>query len=448
MEQNTAQPNRHLSVADAVAMIVGVVVGAGIFRTPSLVAANAGSEWAVLLFWAAGGGISLVGALCYAELASAYPHAGGDYHYLRRAFGGGLSFLFAWARVAVIQTGAIAMQAFLIGDYASQVFPLGEYSAAWYAAVVVVALTGANVVGLRAGPWMQNLLSGLILFGLAGICFVGLLWQPAPPEAPSAGTVRPEFTAGMAMIFVLLTYGGWNEAAYLSAEIRGQRAAIARALFWSIGIITAVYLLTNLAFLRVLGVGAMSGSEAVAADAMRRIAGEEGARAVSLLIVVAALSTINATIFTGARTNVAFGQDFPTLRALGTWHTRASTPANALWAQGAVTLVLIFLGAFTRDGFATMVEYTAPVFWFFLLMAGVSLFVLRRRDPHTPRPFSVPGYPFTPVLFCLVCFYMLRASIAYTGVGALVGVLVLLLGIPLYLAARTTAPVRRRAAGS
>jgi amino acid transporter len=183
----------------------------------------------------------------------------------------------------------------------------------------------------------------------------------------------------------------------------------------------------------------VAASSVVAADVMRLWMGEPGAVLISLVVVVGALSTINATIFTGSRTSYALGRDFPLFGALGQWNGR-DCPANALVVQGVVALALVFLGALTRTGFATMVDYTAPVFWTFFLLTGVSLFCLRRRDPHRERPFRVPLYPVTPLLFCAVCVYMLYSSLAYTGVGALVGVGVLVLGLPLFLLARVTAP--------
>ena len=439
MEDRSGGPRPTLAVRDGVAIIVGVVIGAGIFRTPSLVASNVGSEAAFLGVWIAGGLISLIGALCYAELASTYPRTGGDYHYLTRAFGASAGFLFAWARLTVIQTGSIAVQAFLIGDYASTLLPLGEYSASLYAGLVVAILTALNISGIRQGKWTQNALSGLVLLGLMFVVMAGLRPAGAPPveEAQAAG---PQAAVGLAMVFVLLTYGGWNEAAYLAAEVRGGRRAIARVLLWGTFLVTAIYVLANLAFLRGLGLSGMAGSEVVAADLMRRVAGEQGAALISILIVVAAFGTINATILTGARTTYAWGKDYPLFRFLGHWKDGAETPANALLVQGSIALLLIGLGTATRQGFSTMVEYTAPVFWLFFLMVGLSLLTLRRREPEVPRPFPVPLYPLTPILFCLVCAYMLRASLAYTGVGALAGVLVLLAGVPVLLLANARQP--------
>jgi len=430
--QKITDSSKTLSVIDAVAIIVGVVVSVGIFKTPSIVAANSGNEGTVLLLWLAGGVVSLVGALCYAELTATYPHTGGDYHYLYRAYGKAPAFLFAWARMTVIQTGSIAVFAFLIGDYASEVFTLGGYSSTFYAALTIIILTCINIAGIRQGMRMQKILITSIVLGLLFVVALGFAIV-SPPASLKQGSLPTGAGLGAAMIFVLFTYGGWNEAAYLSAEVRNPGRNMVRGLLYSIGIITAVYLITNFVFVKSLGLSAMSGSEVVAADLMRRILGEGGAKFISLLIVIAALSTMNGVIITGARTNYALGCDFTLFRFLGNWQERGGTPVNALLFQGAIALVLVVLGTATHSGFEMMVEYTTPVFWFFFLLAGISLFVLRRIDPDTVRPFRVPLYPFTPLLFCAFCIYMLYSSLAYTGKGALLGIGVLLSGIPLLL---------------
>jgi SAM-dependent methyltransferase len=313
-------PAKTLSAFDAIAIIVGIVIGAGIFKTPSLVAANSGSESAAVLLWFFGGVISLIGALCYAELTTSYPDTGGDYHFIRRAFGNYPAFLFAWARMTVIQTGSIAMLAFIIGDYASQVFRINNHSSSWYAALVIILFTAINVTGIRQGTSLQKVLTAAIVLGLLSVVFAGLsLDSPAEPSGDQGFSVP-----GKAMIFVLLTYGGWNEAAYISAELKHSERNMIRVLVFSIGIITLVYMAANLVFLKGLGLAATARSEAVAADFMRLVMGENGARFVSILIVVAALSTMNAVIITGARTNYALGRDFMLFR----FHSIAADPAR------------------------------------------------------------------------------------------------------------------------
>lgn len=416
---------------DAVVIMVGLVVGIGIFRTPSLVAANVESEFAFIAVWIAGGLVTLVGALCYAELSAAHPHAGGEYHFLSRAYGKPVAMLFGWARGSVIQTGAIAGVAFVLGDYAAQLVPLGPYGPSLYAAISIIVFTGINVIGTIQSKSLQIAMTAIEVGAIAAIILFGLFGSAEPP--PAAAVPAGGAAIGMAMIFVLLTYGGWNEAAYLTGELKDAPRNIAKVLLMGTAILVTLYVLANLALLSILGLEGLRTSDAVAADMMRRVAGPAGATIVSIAIVVAAISTLNATIFTGARVYYAMAHDVTLLPSVGEWNERGKTPANGLILQAIVALVLVGIGAITRDGFKAMVEYTAPVFWGFLLLVGIGLIVLRIREPDRVLPYKVPLYPLTPILFCLTCGYMLHASIAYTGVASLAGLAVLAAGTPLLL---------------
>ncbi len=421
-------PRPILSLRDAIGLIVGTIVGVGIFRTPSLVAEHAGSASVALLAWVAGGLVSLLGALCYAELASAYPNSGGDYHYLTRAFGWRLGFLFAWARLTVVQTGAIALLAFVLGDYAAEALGLGPWGSPFCAGLIVAVLTVTNIVGVRHGAATQNFLTTVEIGGILLVALAGLAAEPATAATLGRSAPASAGAFGLVMVFVLLTYGGWNEAAYLSGELRDPGRTMVRALVWSLALVTGLYVLINWTFLATLGVAGVAGSKAVAADVVHQTLGSGGARLTGALVVVAALTSINAAIFTGARSSYAVGRDVRALGFLGRWHPSTRTPVNALLTQGSVALALVALGGLTRRGFETMVEYTAPVFWLFLFLTGIALLVLRRRDPGRPRPFRVPFYPLTPLAFCATSGYLVYSSLAYTGLGALVGVGVLATG--------------------
>ncbi|MBE9017960.1 amino acid permease [Chroococcidiopsidales cyanobacterium LEGE 13417] len=427
-----------LSVVDASAIVVGMVIGAGIFETPTLVAQNAGSQSVILFAWLLGGVASLIGALCYAELTTAYPHPGGDYHYFMRAFGTNVAFLFAWARMTVIQTGSITLFAYAFGDYASQILPLGSYSSAIYAALCIAILTGLHIMGVQQGKWTQNLLTLSTVLGLALVIIAGMITVAGTTPVPNGTPTNNGGAFGLAMVFVLLTYGGWNEAAYISAEVRDARHNMVKTLLLSIALIAGLYMLVNFAYIHGLGIAGVANSKAVAADLMRRVFGESGARLISFIVAVTALSSINATIFTGARTNFALGQDFRSFSLLGQWSDRRHTPTNALLIQGAIALGLVLLGTITHEGekgFETMTAYTSPVFWCFFLLSGIALFVLRQREPNTPRTFQVPGYPITPLIFCVICAYLLYSSITYASsqaysIGAIVGISMMVVGVP------------------
>ena len=433
-------PQPTLGLREAVAVIVGVVIGAGIFKAPSIVAGLSGSAGAMFGLWLLGGLVSLVGALCYAELTTSCAHAGGDYHFLRRAYGRHVAFLFGWARFAVITTGSIALLGFVFGDYMQQVLPLpglaGAAGSTVYAFAVIVVLTLLNLRGIRAGALTQTWLTLLEVGGLLLIAGAATFFAGTPPPAPPATAASGPASYGMAMVFVLLTYGGWNEAAYISAEVRDGRRNMVRALTLSILLITVLYLLVTWACWKTLGMAGMAGSEALAADVMRATVGPAGEALISLLVAVSALTSINATMIVGARTGYAMGCDWPRLRVLGQWDGARGSPAPAMLAQGIAALLLVGLGAAFGSGFKSMVEFTAPVFWLFFLLAGLSLFVLRRREPNLPRPFKVPLFPLLPLVFCATCCWMLWSSLSYVysqqlgGLNAAwIGVAVLAAGV-------------------
>ncbi|MGE0775329.1 MAG: APC family permease, partial [Sphingomonadaceae bacterium] len=325
----------------------------------------------------------------------------------------------------VIQTGSLALLAYVFGDYMAVLVPIGPLSSTVYAAVAVIVVSMLNWAGVRSGATAQRWLTAIEVGGLALVIVAGLLIAPAGAVQPS---VTGESALGLMMVFVLLTYGGWSEAAYLSAEVKDGARRIAPMLVLGLTIVTLLYMLANLAFLSVLGLGGMAATDAVAADVMRLAFGDTGGALISLLIAIAAITSANATAITGGRTACALGRSYRGLSWLGQWDDARNTPANGLLAQCVIALLLVGAGALAQDGFRTAIEYTAPVFWGFLLLVGLSLFVLRRREPDRPRPFRVPFYPILPAVFCLTSAYLLYSSLAYTGWGALAGVAVLLGG--------------------
>jgi amino acid transporter len=443
----SAAPRQLLSAADGIFLTVGMIIGALIFKAPSTVAGATSGPVEFLFTWLLGGAVSLCGALVYAELAGRHPDTGGEYVFLAGGLGEGVAFLFAWSRMTVIQTGAIAAVAFVFGDYASEIFSLGAGGSATWAALAVAALTLLNVAGTLQSKALQKameaaLIASLVLFSIAALIIGG-----APVQAEATAS-RGGGSFGFAMIFVLLAYGGWNEAAYLAGEVRDARRNMTRILVTGVLAVTALYLLVNLAYLAVLGHGGIAASKAVAADVMRAIAGDKGAVLIALIVCVSVLTTINAAIFTGARTTYALGRDFPVFRRLGSWREAGSTPGNALLLQGAITLGLVGAGAATPDGFNAMVAYTSPVFWTFFLLTGLTLFrfrALEKREGKILEAFRIPFYPVIPLIFCAACACMLYSSIDYVrnpvfgpkfGDAVLAGLAVMAAGIPLYWFAR------------
>ena len=440
-KNSAVAPRQVLSVPDGIFLVAGMVIGIGIFKLPGLVAGNAASPTHFFLAWLIGGIACLCGALVYAELASRRPETGGEYVFLRHGMGEGVAFVFAWARMTVIQTGAIAAVAFVFGEYASQIVSLGAQSTAIWAAIGVAVLTALNLLGTLQSKTLQKVMEILLIVSLVGIAIGGIVSGGAPAK-PAAGGGGSTFS--LMMIFVFYTFGGWNEGAYLAGEVRDARRNMVKVLAGGIVLVTALYLLVNWGYYNVLGLSGMASSKALAVDTIKALVGEKTALVVALVVCVSALTTMNAAIFTGARTNWALGRDYPMFRFLGSWRETGSTPANALVIQLAIMLLLIWAGSTTRDGFEAMVAYGLPVFWAFLFLTGVTLFVFRRRGEGAPE-FMTPLYPVIPAAFLAMCAFMLWSSFDYVAnspygpkFGALVlaGIVVMAAGIPLYLLAR------------
>ena len=443
-----AVPAKILSSWHAAAVCIGMVIGAGIFITTPLAAANLPSGGMVLAVWLFGGAMSLAGALCFAEMAAAFPDAGGDYNFLRRAYGDGAGFLFAWSRFAVIHTGSMALLAFTFGDYLATVAPLGDYGPAAIAAATIVALAVVNLAGLRFGVGTQVWLLWLVIGGMAAVIAAGV-WLAATGRPPSAaataaGEAPLPFALGAALVFVFLAYGGWSDTATLSAEMRDARHGIKRALVLGMSLVTALYVLVNWAYLRGLSHLGLARSEAPAADLLLYAFGTPGQTLIVTIVALTSITSMNAILIAGARTTYAAARDTAGLARLRGWHVARGTPRAAIVATAALALALVGFGAYTRGGFATMVDYLSPVYWLFLTLSGIALFVLRRRYPDVPRPFRVPWYPWVPLAFIASSAYVLYSSLAYVRVGAVAGVAVLTAGVMLLAALRLGAKLGRR----
>jgi amino acid transporter len=451
-----------LTLWDAVSIIVGIVIGSTIFRSPPLIFGSVSGPWVGLAVWAVGGVLSLVGALCYAELATAYPCSGGDYVYLRRAYGPAVAFLFGWSQLTVVLTGSIGAMAFVFADYAAQLWKLSEGAAVLAAVLAVAGLSAVNALGIVFGKGMQNALTAAKLLGMSAIVVAGLGAEPHGPAAEPAPVGGGGL--GLALILVLYAYGGWNDAAFVAAELRGRRS-IARALLLGTAGITVIYLVVNAAYLRALGFEGVRQSPAVAAEVLGRLLGTFGERAMCLLVMICALGAINGMIFTGARVYATLGADYRRIGWLGRWDRNRGAPLGALAAQTAMSLALIAAvgteaGRWLLDellqsvgleplpwaeyqgGFNTLVAGTAPVFWGFFLLTGVALFLLRRIDPHVDRPFRTPLYPLVPLVFCASCAFMLYQAIRYAGTLSLLGAVPLALGLLPYAVVRRCGPGR------
>ncbi|GAB6166883.1 amino acid permease [Thermostilla marina] len=403
---------------------MGIIIGAGIFETsPAIAGLVPNLKWLVAV-WLAGGVFSLVGALCYAELATAIPCEGGDYVFLNRAYGRYVGFLFAWCELWIVRPASIGMMAFVFARYAQALAPIsfeaaelpGELASTLplliYAVAAVVVLTGINLLGVRQGKWTQNILTILKVSALAAIVVVGFF--AAGPRLPDAvSTKTPSLNLGLAMVFVLFTYGGWNEMAYVGAEVVNPRRNIVRSLILGTLAVTSLYLLVNLAFATGLGWDGFRQSQAVASDLLARVLGPAAGKVIAVVICIAALGSANGQIFTGARVYYAMGQDHAMFRALGRWNPNRDAPVASLLIQAAVTLALVIGFGWYNTGFENLLIFSSPVFWTFFFLTGFSVVVLRIRRPDLERPFRVPFGPVFPLLFCGGCAYMIYSCVMY-----------------------------------
>ncbi len=417
-------PRRQLSLFDSTCIIVGIIIGAGIYETAPTVAGCMGGSLGTLAIWLAGGLLALSGALCYAELASAYPDFGGDYLYLTRAWGRWAGYLFGWSQLVVVRPGDIALMAFIFARYAGQLYEFPG-SRLWYAILAVVVLTLVNILGVKQSKWTQNILTILKALGLMAVILAGFMASSTsqPPVAREAGFGG----IGLGLILVLFTYGGWNEMAYVAAEVKKPQRNIVRALVLGTVSVMTLYLLVNVAFLYALGYDRMAGSEAVAVETMATRFPELAGRAIAVIICISALGAVNGLVFTGARITYAMGRDHAIFRPFGQWHGSLNTPIRALLLQGVISLAIIVLAG----SFIDTIIYAAPVVWLFFLWTGLSVYRLRKKEPHIRRAYKVTGYPVTPAVFCGCCLFMLYNCITYawefkrTGLIVLAGVVIL-----------------------
>jgi len=429
-----AVPERKLSLLDCTSIIVGIIIGSGIYESTPLVAGSLYWEWQLPAIWILGGLFALVGSLCYAELATRMPVEGGDYAYLSAAFGRPVGFLFAWTQLWVIRPGSIGAMACVFAQYASQLQSLGPYSFLIYSCGSVVLLTLINGLGVRVGATTQNVLTAAKVLGLAAVIVVGFLTPAFEP--PGDYYIVPTFLShrswlekldsfSFAMIFVLFAYSGWNEMGCVAAEVREPRRNILRALLLGAALVTTIYVGINLACLRVLGLQGMMSSNAVAAATVTPLVGPWGARGISFLICISALGSVNGMIFTGARIYYAMGSRHRGLGLLAQWHAGFGTPVASLTVQMAITLALLVACGLTADVgaggavFGRLVMFMTPPFYLFLILSALAVIVLRRREKpgaHTgDGVFRMPLFPWPAIGVALASTFLLYKGALYVA---------------------------------
>ena len=421
-------PERRLSLVDCTSIIVGIIIGSGIYRSMPDVAGSLTAEWQLPAIWILGGLFALVGSLCYAELATRMPVEGGDYAYLGAAFGRPVGFLFAWTQLWVIRPGSIGALACVFAAYAAELKPLGSASFLIYGCGSVVLLTVINALGVKLGTTTQNILTGAKVIGLAAVIVAGIMTRPHVAESTTAAVSRSwggAFDAlSFAMIFVLFAYSGWNEMGCVAAEVREPRKNILRALLLGAAVVAVIYVGLNWACARVLGLAAMATSKAVATDAVKPLLGDWGGRAIALLICVSALGSTNGMIFTGARIYYAMGSRHRGLGLLARWHAGLGTPVVSLVAQMLITLALLIAFGMTADvgsagdAFERLVIFMTPPFYLFLILSALAVIVLRRREkPEASSAsdgvFRMPLFPWPAIIVAAASAFMIYKGVMY-----------------------------------
>ncbi len=414
------------------AIVIGTIIGSGIFLVPHDVAARVGSVGALVAIWVVGGALSLAGALSIAELGAATPEAGGVYIYLRQAYGKLFAFLYGWAALTVTESGAIATLAVAFGIYSGTFYPLTHLQRRLISSLVIALLTVVNIVGVRKGAAVQAVFMAAKLLGISvilGFAFFSTgIARPLPTQPlPTPHTTFASF--GVGLIAALWAYQGWHILSYASGEVKDPGRVLPWSYMLGTSVVVLVYLSANLAYLRVLPLGVLADDryQSVAAKTMEILAGPKGAAFVSALILCSIFGALNGNILGGGRVCFAMARDEVFFAAVGRVHPRFQTPALALVIQGIWSIVLANIGSFRQ-----LYTYVITSGWFFYGMAALGVLLLRRSMPALERPYRVWGYPVVPVVFALVCFVVIGNSLIQTPLASLAGLGFILVGIPLY----------------
>ena len=432
---------RELGLFSAALVVVGGIIGSGIFFTPAATAAALPSAGWVVFVWALGGVVALAGALTYAELGAMLPEAGGAYVYIREAFGPLPAFLSAWMNAGLISSGAIAAVAMGFAGYLERFLPLGAVGGPiGAAAITIIALTATNVLGIRPGVAVQNVLTIAKIAALAGLIVGGLVLVLGPADAaaavaPATASVAPPLARGFAAAFVavLFTIGGWQQMNMIAGEIRDPARNIPRALAIGIGIVIVVYLGVTGTYLSALGRDGLAASAAPAADTAARFGGAAAATAMTVAAMLSILGFVNVALLTNARVVFALGSDVPVLRAAGRVHARFGSPWVALVLLGGWSLALLLV---TRGSIGTLLGGVVFADWIFFALGAASVFRLRALRPDAPRPYRALGYPWLPAFFVAAGIVGIVSAYVSELRMSLFGTALLALGALIWRAAR------------
>jgi APA family basic amino acid/polyamine antiporter len=428
--------SRQLGLREATAIVIGGIIGSGIFMTPGIVARQAGTPALALLVWIVAGGLAFCGALSFAELGASIPQTGGTYQFLRIAYGTPLvAFLCGWAFFFVDGAGAIASLATTFATYSgfflSRFVPMSGATLRIVAVLTIAIIAAINYVGVKAGGRVQVVFTVLKIVALVGIIAAGLLakggWNHfhATPSMRPDGALGPRFATGM--IGALFSYAGWSYTSYVAGEIDNPRRNLPLSIILGMVVVLAAYLAVNVAYMKVLPFAELQQSALVASDAMQRVIGPGSAGLIAAAVMVSTIGALNAVTLAYARIGFAMARDGLFFERLRRVHPRYHTPAEAIVVLGMVAAAFALSGSFEQ-----IVNYFAFIDYFFFGLAVAAVIILRRRFPAMPRPFKMWGYPVTPLLFLGTTVWYLSQVITHRFRESMVGIGILLAGIPFY----------------
>ncbi len=430
---NSEQPQlvRALGLWETSSIAVGIMIGTAIFIVPAEITRTVGSPGAALAVWIAGGLLSLFGALSFAEMAAMLPSSGGQYVFLREAYGPLVSFLCGWSFFLAAQGGGISVLAVGFAQYVGDFVPLTPWEAKGAAAASIVLFTAINIRGVREGGLTQSVLTGLKVGVMVVIVILGYVLVAGVPAgvkslpiASGAGFAR---SFGLALVAALWAYEGWNACTFAAGEVKRPERNLPLALILGTAGVIVLYIGLNLVYYRVLTLPEVAQSPRVAADAAARIFGRTGAHLVSIVIIISTLGSINGSVLAAPRVYYAMAQDGLFFRWCAAVHPRYRTPHLALLLQGAWAILLVAMG--TYEELFTYVVFAA---WVFYALAGLAVIILRRKRPELPRPYRVFGYPWVPIAFVLASTWFLINTLLEKPVEAGLGVLMVALGVPVF----------------
>lgn len=414
------------------AINIAIVLGVGVFIVPSEVAKNLSSPNMIMLAWLVGGLISLLGALCYAELSSSFPKTGGSYIYLKESYGPMTGFLFGWTELLVIRTGSIAAVSFIFAEYLQSFLSIKENSLLKPIAITTVVIFSIiNIAGLRYGKRVQNLSVVARILAIVMIVFLGLISGKGSMmnlhsgHLSSGKGILPLF--GLALIPILWTYGGWHENTFVAEETMDAKKVIPFALIAGIFIITGLYLLINFFYLYLMTPDLIKGPGLVASKALEILWGDKGKKLLEAMVIVSSLGCLNAMLLTGSRVTYAMAKDNAIFKYIGTVNPASGMPVRAIIINSVWAIVLIWLGTFNM-----LLFFTGIMVWVFFALTAGSVFILRHKFPKIERPYKVWGYPIVPAVFILICLALSINSMVHYPFQSLIGLCFAMTGIPLF----------------